>query len=218
MRLNKLEPSRRKQGVWLLFLENGELLRVGEKEVACFGLYAGMELDEALWAELTASAHQSQVREKALDLLAARPLSRKELVEKLAARPRSPEKKPFATRQEAEEAAGWLEELGYLDDRAYARTVVEHYSAKNYGPAKLRNELYRRGVPRECWDDALEGAEDPAEGIDGFLRHKLRGDGSDPKALKRAADALARRGYRWDDIKDGLRRYGAELQEGGPLS
>ena len=213
MRLNKLAPSQRKQGRWLLFLEDGSLLRVGENQVAQFGLYTGMELDEALLAELTAAAHREQVREKALDLLAARPLSRKELTDKLAARPRNRDKEPLATREEAEEAAAWLEELGYLNDGAYARSVVEHYSAKGYGPAKLRDELYRRGVPRAYWEEALEGAEDPAEGIDAFLRHKLRGDIDDPKARKRAADALARRGYRWEDIKDGLRRCGADEQD-----
>ena len=78
-------------------------------------------------------------------------------------------------------------------------------------PAKLREELYRRGVPREHWDAALEGMDDPAEAIDAFLRKKLRGEElSDPRARKRASDALARRGFRWEDIAAGLRRYGAE--------
>lgn len=212
MRLNKLAPSQRKQGRWLLFLEDGSLLRVGENQVAQFGLYTGMELDEALLAELTAAAHKGQVREKALDLLAARPLSRKELTDKLAARPRNRDKEPLATREEAEEAAAWLEELGYVDDGAYAKSLSEHYAAKGYGPAKIRDEFYRRGVPREYWEEALAGLEDPAEDIDAFLRRKLKGD-ADPKALKRAADALARRGYRWEDIKDGLRRYGTEIEE-----
>ena len=36
---------------------------------------------------------------------------------------------------------------------------------------------------------------------------------SDPKVRRRAADALARRGYRWEDISAGLRRYGAEPEE-----
>ena len=111
-------------------------------------------------------------------------------------------------------AAGWLEELGYLNDEAYAKSLAEHYAAKGYGPAKVRDELYRRGVPREYWEEALEGLEDPAEDIDAFLRRKLKGD-TEPKALKRAADALARRGYRWEDIKDGLRRYGTEIEEDG---
>ena len=78
----------------------------------------------------------------------------------------------------------------------------------------MRDELYRRGVPREHWDAALEGAGDPAEAIDAFLTKKLRGaDLSDPKVYQRASDALARRGFRWEDISAGLRRYGAELEE-----
>ena len=89
-----------------------------------------------------------------------------------------------------------------------------YYSAKGYGERKLRDELYRRGVPRDCWDGALEGLSGPEEAIDAFLQKKLRGaELSDPKVRRRAADALARRGYRWEDISAGLRRYGAEPEE-----
>lgn len=88
---------------------------------------------------------------------------------------------------------------------------MRHYSAKGYGLRKLRDELYRRGVPRELWDEALDRAEDPAEAIDAFLAKKL-GDTppEDRRAWKRVSDALARRGYAWSDISEGLRRYGAE--------
>ena len=66
-------------------------------------------------------------------------------------------------------------------------------------------------MPREHWDAALETMDSPEAAIDAFLAKKLLGaDPSDPRALKRAADALARRGFRWEDIKDALRRYGAE--------
>lgn len=212
MRLTKLEPSRRVRGRWLAFLEDGSILRLGESQVVSFGLYAGMEVDGDLREKLTAAARLGAVKEKALDLIALRPRSRKELIDKLTARPRDRDKEPLATREEAEEAAAWLEELGYVDDGAYAKSLSEHYAAKGYGPAKIRDEFYRRGVPREHWEEALAGLEDPAEDIDAFLRRKLKGD-ADPKALKRAADALARRGYRWEDIKDGLRRYGTEIEE-----
>ena len=212
MRLTKLEPSRRVRGRWLAFLEDGSILRLGESQVVSFGLYAGMEVDGDLREELTAAARLGAVKEKALDLIALRPRSRKELMDKLTARPRDRDKEPLATREEAEETAAWLEDLGYVDDGAYAKSLSEHYAAKGYGPAKIRDEFYRRGVPREHWEEALAGLEDPAEDIDAFLRRKLKGD-ADPKALKRAADALARRGYRWEDIKDGLRRYGTEIEE-----
>lgn len=212
MRLTKLEPSKRVQGRWLVFLENGDILRIGESQVVEFSLYAGMDVDEDLRESLTAAARMGAVKEKALDLIAARSRSRKELIDKLTARPRDRSKDPLATQEEAQEAADWLEDLGYLNDEAYAKALAEHYTAKGYGPAKIRDEFYRRGVPREYWEDALSELDDPAEGIDAFLRHKLKGD-TDPKALKRAADALARRGYRWGDIKDGLRRYGTEVEE-----
>lgn len=210
MKIVKLRPSQRVRDRWLAFLEDGAILRLGSGEVAAFGLYAGMELSPELLERLNAAARQGRVRDKALDLIAARPLSRKELTDKLTARPRDREKAAAATAEEAAAAADWLEEMGYLDDADYARRVVEHYSARGCGPAKLRDELYRRGVPRDCWDDALAAQEPPEGAIDALLQKKLRGaDPSDPRALKRAADALARRGYRWEEIQEGLERYRA---------
>ena len=62
-------------------------------------------------------------------------------------------------------------------------------------------------------ESAVFQAEAPEDGIDAFIRQKLRGRQPDARELKRVSDALARRGYRWEDIKSGLRRYGAELEE-----
>lgn len=178
MRIRKLAPSERVGGRWLCHLEDGTILRLGESEVVAFGLGTGKELDEAELSALTEAARAAQVREKAVELLSVRPLSRKELVEKLTARPRNREKEPLCGREAAEAAADWLEGLGYLDDGQYARAVAEHCAAKGYGPGRIREELYRRGVPRDCWDGALEGLSGPEEAIDAFLQKKLRGRSS----------------------------------------
>ena len=201
MRISKLSASKHKKGRILVQLEGGELLRVGEREVAAFGLCAGKELTAAEKAALERSARESGLKDRALSMLTTRPLSRKELTGRLRER-------TDATEEEASAVADELERLGLLDDRAYAEALARHYSAKGYGPYRLREELYRRGVPREHWDAALAGTEDPAEAIDAVLRKKLRGaDLSDPRARKRAADALARRGYRWSDVSAALERY-----------
>ena len=214
MRISKLSPSARVEGRWLCQLEDGTLLTIGEGEVVSFGLGTGVELDGGTMEALTASARLTRVKEKALELLSARPLSRKELVDKLTARPRNQDKEPLADRESAEAAADRLEELGYLNDEAYARMVAEHYAAKGWGPARIRDELYCRGVPRSYWDGALEAMEAPDDAIDAFLQKKLRGaDLTDPKSYQRAANALARRGFRWEDIKEGLRRYGGAMEE-----
>ena len=104
-------------------------------------------------------------------------------------------------------------ELGLLDEGRYAAEVARHYAARGYGPRRVRDELYRRGVPREHWEDALRAVEDWQEGLDAFLQKKLRGAAPDPQALKRASDALARRGYSWGEIHAALRRCGAEIEE-----
>ena len=103
-----------------------------------------------------------------------------------------------------------LEELGYLNEAEYAGRIVRHYAAKGFGERKLRDELYRRGVPRELWEEALTQVEDNSETIDAFLEKKLKG-GRDPKDIKKVSDALARRGFAWPEISDALRRYGMEV-------
>ena len=114
---------------------------------------------------LCAAGEQSRLMERAVGLLAQRPMSRKELLDKLCVPPRQKrEKYPYdkldggpdpallqqqkeALRERAEGVADRLAGLGLLNDGEYARMVVRHYAAKGYGPRKIRDELYRRGCP-----------------------------------------------------------------------
>lgn len=204
LKIIKLEPSQRRQGRWLAHLEDGSILRMGEGEVVSFALYAGMELDDDTLEQLTAAARRGQVKSKALNMVSARPLSKKELVDKLA--------RKEADRGDAVQAADWLEDLGLLNDREYAVTVASHYSARGFGVKKIRDELYRRGVPREYWEDALSQLEDPADTLDQLLRSRMGGQAPTRENLKKVSDYLARRGFGWQDISAALRRYGAEVE------
>ena len=202
MTISKLIPSKHVEGRWLAFLEDGTVLRLTEREVADFALYAGMELDEETWGALSRSAGESAARSKALDLVSNRPYGKGELEKRLRQGKFSPEA--------AGQTAQWMEDIGLVNDAEYARTVAKHYAAKGYGPQKIKFELQNRKVPREFWDDALAELDDPAGAIDAILRKKLAGKEADKKELKKAADALARRGYHWSDISAALGRYGAE--------
>lgn len=199
MKILGLKPSQRLQGRWLVQLEDGTLLRVGENEVLAFSLYQGRELDEEERQRLLDSARKNGLKEKALNLLTGKPMSRRELERKL--------EQWEATEEESAAICDRMEELGFLNDEAYAQTVVRHYSAKGYGERKLRDELYRRGVPREHWEQALEQARDPQEAIRAFVEKKLAGKAGDPKELKKVSDALIRRGYRWQEISPVLDRW-----------
>ena len=204
MVIQELKPSQRIKGRWLAVLEDGSILRIGENQVVDFALYAGKELSEEEAEALQGSAQRQQRKEKALELLARKPQSRRELEKKLA--------QWGAEEDEAQTVCDRMEQLGYLNDAEYAARVVRHYSAKGFGPGKLQDELYRRGVPRDLWQEAMDQAEDPAQSIDAFVDKKLAGKTADRQTLKKVSDALARRGYRWPDINDALRRYGAEME------
>lgn len=204
MRICKLEPAARKKGRWLVHLENETVLLVTEAEMVSFSLYTGMELSEQALSELTAAAGLSSLRARAAGMLAARSMSRSELVRRLM------EKGGEAARAEA--VADWLEGLGLLNDAAYADSVVRHYANKGYGIYKIKSELSRRGVPEALWEDALAELADPADAINAIIRTRLR-EKNDRREVKRCFDALARRGYAWSDITDALRRFRAESED-----
>ena len=206
MVIQELKPSKKVPGRWLAVLEDGSILRLGENEVLDFSLYAGRELTDREGEQLTLSVERNGRRERALSLAAGKPMSRRELERKLA--------EWGAGEEEQAAVCGRLEELGILDDARYAELVVRHYSGRGYGERKLRDELYRRGVPRELWADALEQAGDPARAIDAFLDKKFKGvPPEDPRELKRASDALARRGYSWTEISEAMSRLGARWED-----
>ena len=202
MVIRELKPSRHVEGRWLAVLEDGSILRVGEGEVVGFALYAGKELSEEEAERLQDSVRRNGLRSKAIDLLMRKPQSRKELGRKLL--------EWGAGREEAEAICDRMEELGYLNEAEYAGCIVRHYAAKGFGERKIRDELYRRGVPRELWEEALFQIEDNAPAIDAFLEKKLKGS-HDPRDIKKASDALARRGFSWSEVSDALRRYGMEV-------
>lgn len=133
-----------------------------------------------------------ETKKRALAVLERRDVSRKELVTKLTDKGIAP--------GEASECADWLEGLGVIDDARYAGMVVRHYMAKGYGKARIQNELYRHGLPKELWEDALEQYQAPEDTLDRLLRSKLKGDCPDRAELKKATDALLRRGFSWREI------------------
>ncbi len=231
MKIEKLEPSQHKQGRWLVWLDDASIVRVGEGDVVSLGLYAGRELTDEEGEALCAAGDRSRLMERAVGLLAQRPMSRKELLDRLCAPPRQKrEKYPYdklevgpdpellaaqreALRERAGAVADRLTELGLLNDGEYARAVVRHYAAKGYGPRKIRDELYRRGVPRELWEEALEEREPDRDQVLELARHKLRGAEPTRENLKKVSDYLARRGYGWEEISAALERIREEEWE-----
>lgn len=228
VKIEKLEPSQHKQGRWLVWLEDGCLVRVEEGDVVSLGLYTGKELTQAESEALAAAEKRGQMDRRAVALLTARPMSRKELEDKLSTpvrrrkkpgreeiqpAPEALERERERLAEDARRTAERMEGLGLLNDQEYAKTVARHYAAKGYGPRKLREELYRRGVPREFWEDALAQWEARPDQLDELVSRRLRGAEPTQENLKKTSDYLARRGFSWEEISAALERYKDQWQE-----
>ena len=205
MRIERIEASRHKRGRVLVFLEDGACLKITEQELLDFGLRAGDDLDEETLAKLKEAAGVSNVKATAADLIGKRAMSRASLEKKL--------KEKGASEAEARYAAEWLEAIGAINDADYAALLARHYGEMGYGPQRVRDKLYEKGVPRELWEEALDQLPDNGEQIDRFLQSKLRGRTPEEKEKKRLTDALLRRGYSWSDVKAAWSRLGTAVEE-----
>ena len=163
--------------------------------------------------EPTAANHEQPDRQtalqisksRALRILGSRSLSAREVERRLLSKDESVEV--------AEETVKWLENLGYINDPDYAREIIRHYQAKGYGLARIKNELYRRGIPREISDDALCGLEGIEDAAIIYLEKKLKGS-FDSDDLRRAENALCRRGFTYEEARTAVKRYLEETENG----
>ncbi len=199
MTLIKIEAVPDKKDRYILRFGDGESLTCSVNEIADFRLASGMELDTEAYERLSRACDYFRAREKAAMLLSARPMSSGELRQKL--------KEKGVCEEDADKAAEWLEGLGVLNDAEYASMVARHYAGKGYGAGRIRNELFKRRVPRSLWDDAIEEMPDGSDNIDKFISSKLKGSDIDDREKKKLIGALRRRGFSWDEIKSAITRY-----------
>lgn len=198
MMLSAAEPRRR--GLVALFIDGEYAISVDAETFARSGLRPGAELSDERLHGLIRESDARRAREKALSLLEHRAHSQKELAEKVGR----------ATSQEAaEEAVRHLSEIGLTDDREYARSLAaELFERKGFSASRVRYELLKKGIDRVLAERiAAEAAPDPAQAIGDLLRKRYARDLGDEKGRRRAAAALQRLGYRWEDIRSALREF-----------
>ena len=165
-------------------------------------LFAGRELSDRDMDILRRESKKALSREKALELVSQRQMSASELNKKL--------RDKGADEETADYCVQWILERGLLDEERYAAAVVRHYAAKGYGEGRVRQELMRRGVPRELWDDALSTMPEDTSRLDRLVASKLR-DPGDRDAVRKLSASLYRRGYSGEEIREALERARASF-------
>ena len=179
-------------------------MRLYRQTVEDFSLYAGLEMDDGQLEKLRAAAGQMSAKMRAVRIVSASSISKKELQRRLVQKGEDP--------QQAQEAVKWMSDLDLLDDAKTAEQIVHSCIRKGYGLARAKQALYEKRIPKEYWEAALEDYPEQEDKILEFLRARLSAD-ADEKAVKRAIDALLRRGHNYGQIKRGLEQLSLNAEE-----
>lgn len=195
MKVESLKTAPDRAGRYWVTFDDGSKMGLYRQTVEDFALYSGKELDEQDAEALRTAAGQMSAKMRAVRIVSAASVSRRDLEARLVRKGEDP--------QQAKEAVAWMEDLHLVDDRATAEQVVSSCISKGYGLARAKQALYEKRIPKEYWDEALADYPDQTEKITAFLKSRLDAD-SDEKQVRRAVDALIRRGHNYGTIRRAL--------------
>lgn len=204
LRIESVAAKPDRAGRYLIRFENETTMRLYRQTVEDFGLYAGLELTDRQLDALRSAAGQMSAKMRAVRIVSASSVSKRDLQERLVHKGESEE--------QAAQAVAWMEEMNLLDDRQTAEQVVSRCIRSGYGKARAKQALYEKKIPKEYWDEVLEGYPDQQEKIMEFLNSRLRGSW-DQRELKRTIDALVRRGHSYSDIQRCLRQMSLDTDD-----
>ena len=195
MRIDSLKNSPDRAGRYWVTFDDGTRLGLYRQTVEDFGLFIGKELSEEEKQQLLTAAGKMSAKMRAVRIVSAASVSKRDLEERLVRKGEDPE--------QAKEAVQWMEDLHLVDDRNTAEQIVHSCISKGYGLQRARQALYEKRIPRQYWDEALQDYPDQREKIEKFLRSRLEED-SGQKQIKKAVDALIRRGHSYGAIRQVL--------------
>ena len=195
MELTAAEP--RRKNLTQLYLDGEPGPKVDTEVFLLSRLKPGDQLTQEELSELMERSDARRAREKALYLLEHRSHSKRELTEKIA--------RTAASREAAQAAADRLEEIGLIDDKAFAESYArELFLRKRFGALRVRQELSRKGIDRELIDQVMAPylEEDTGEeNIALVLAKRYPLWREDEKIRRRAVAALQRLGYSYGQIR-----------------
>ena len=195
MRIDSVASQPDRAGRDAVRFVDGSVMRLFRQTVQDFGLYAGLELTEEDMTALKTAAGQMSAKMRAVRIVSASNVSKRDLEQRLIHKGEDP--------MQAKEAVAWMSDLNLIDDRRTAEQIVQRCISKGYGLSRAKQALFEKRIPKEYWQEVLEDYPDQTEAIVIFLRSRL-GESWEDRDLRRAMDALVRRGHSYSEIRRGL--------------
>lgn len=187
-------------------MDDGKKIYLHRDIIERFALKAENEISSDELKEILYEADLRKAKRRAMYLINERDYSYIQLFEKLEKN--YPPKICFAV-------ADYMAKNGYINDNRYADEIVYSYMVcKRFGPRRVKQELYKRGVRGKIADSAIEKYMDGLyERLASVIEDKFAPELEDPddfKSVAKVKNALARMGYDYGDINSAISDYFSE--------
>ncbi len=182
-------------GRCLVSLEDGRSFPLYRKELEQFAIREGEALAPGYEAEIL-----GELLPRRAKLCAMKYLQRMDRTEQQLRRKLSELSYP---EEIAEQAVAYVKGYHYIDDVRYAVNYIE-YKKENKSMRLLEQELYRKGVSQEDFQEALRQIETPDEEQqirDWLEKKRYSGEQADRGETERMIRFLLRRGYQLSSIR-----------------
>ncbi len=197
MTVTAVEPRRKSMSA--LYIDGEYAMKLDTQTLLENRISAGVEIDDEDLHRLIELSNLRRAKEKALWLISYRDHSSKELYDKL---------RRDYSEDSAQKALERMQELGLINDEAFANRYASELHTKHQSPSTIRYKLIEKGIDRDTAEEIVESLEiDPVQEITALIEKKYARNLSDEKGVKRTVAALQRAGYRYSDIKSVLSAY-----------
>jgi len=195
----------RKAGHYVVDVDGREFAVVTADALAAMKAKVGVVVDDRLAAHLREATELTSAYDRALNLLAFRARSARELERRLLQK--------GVTAERAARVIAKLRDVGLIDDGDFARQLARSKVSAGASRRRLHQELFKRGVSREVADEAVdevleEENVDEVAVAERVARKRLPSlKGADVSARRRRLYAfLARRGHDSETIREVMDR------------
>ncbi|MBQ8687357.1 MAG: RecX family transcriptional regulator [Ruminococcus sp.] len=200
----KILSCKSQHGAYLeLTLADGQMYSVHREIAADYGLYSLTEIDKDTLERMLFDNDVRRAYQRALYLLDGQGYSYQMLFQKLARN---------YNEEVCYEVLDRLAAQGFINDWKYAEQAARRAAeGKRYGPRRIRQILYQKGIPAAVIDKALLPYMDEdfqLENLAYILEKKysrLLTDPSDRQKTEKCKAALARLGYGYSVIQEAVR-------------
>lgn len=194
------ETRIRRGQLYCLVLDGEPAVTVDRKTFDESRFRVGSSISEEQLAQLLEESRRRRAGEKALYLLSMRDHSRAELERKLARE---------SGKEAAAQTAERMEELGLVNDEAYARRLARDLRLHRHYPLRRTvQEMQAKGIDRRTAEQAAAevDTDDAAQALE-LLRKKYYNRLHTDDERRKTAAALARLGFGYEDIRRAMREY-----------